>query len=51
MEKYIHLENLILFKNRLAEPHSEAERDVLLRLLADEEAKEPQPKRGVLLPR
>jgi hypothetical protein len=51
MEKYIHLQNLILFKKRLAEPHSEAERDVLLKLLADEEAKEPQPKRGVLLPR
>ena len=48
MEKYIHLENLILFKKRLAEPHSEAERDVLLRLLADEEAKEPQPKNSTL---
>ena len=51
MEKYIHLQNLILFKKRLAEPHNEAEREVLLKLLADEEAKEPQPKRGVLLPR
>jgi len=25
MEKYIHLQNLVLFKKRLAEPHSEAE--------------------------
>jgi hypothetical protein len=48
MEKYIHLQNLILFKKRLAEPHSEAERKVILKLLADEEAKEPPPKNGVL---
>jgi hypothetical protein len=31
--------------------NSTVKRDVLLRLLADKEAKEPQPKRGVLLPR
>lgn len=48
MEKYIHLQNLILFKKRLAEPHSEAERKMILKLLADEEAKEPPPKNGVL---
>jgi hypothetical protein len=48
MEKYIHLQNLILFKKRLAETHSEAEREVLLSLLADEEAKEPPPKNRVL---
>jgi hypothetical protein len=51
MEEYIHLQNLILFKKRLAEPHSEAERAVLLKLLEDEEAKEPPPKKGVLYPR
>jgi hypothetical protein len=44
MEKYIHRENLTLFKKRLAESHSDAEREVLLKLLADEEAKEPTPK-------
>ena len=48
MEKYIHLQNLVLFKKRLAEPHSEAEREVLLKLLADEEAKEPPPQNGAL---
>jgi hypothetical protein len=51
MEKYIHLRDLALFKKRLAEPHGEAEREVLLKLLADEEAKEPPPKNGVLSPR
>ena len=46
MEKYVHRENVALFKKRLAEAHSDAEREVLLKLLADEEAKakEPPPK-------
>ena len=48
MEKYIHMQNLVLFKKCLAEPHSEAEREVLLKLLADEEAKEPQPQNDLL---
>jgi hypothetical protein len=48
MEDFIHRENLALFKKRLAEPHSDAEREILLKLLADEEAKEPPPKNGVL---
>jgi len=48
MEKCIHQENLALFTKRLAEPHSDAEREVLLKLLADEEAKEPPPKMGNL---
>ena len=39
------------FKKRLAEPHSDDEREVLLKLLADEEAKEPPPKKGILEPR
>ncbi len=38
------MENLALFKRRLAEPHSDGERKVLLKLLADEEANEPPPK-------
>ena len=39
-EKYVQRENLALSKKRLAEAHSDAEREVLLKLLADEEAKE-----------
>ena len=48
MEKYIHKENLTLFKKRLAEAHNDAEREVLLKLLADEETKEPLLKNGIL---
>ena len=48
MEKFIHRENLALFKRRLAETHSDAEREVLLKLLADEKAKEPPSKNGIL---
>jgi hypothetical protein len=48
MEKYIRGENLTLFKKRLAESRSDAEREVLLKLLADEGAKEPPPKNGIL---
>jgi hypothetical protein len=51
MEKFIHQQNLDLFKKRLAEPHTDAEREVLMKLLADEQAKEPPPKNGVLKPR
>jgi hypothetical protein len=36
---------------RLAESHSDAERQMLLKLLADEKAKEPPPKMGNLKPR
>lgn len=48
MEKFIHQENLALFKKCLAESHTDAEREVLLRLPADEEAKDPPPKSGTL---
>ncbi len=44
MEEFIHRENLALFNKRLAEPHTDAEREVLLKLLAEEEAKEPPPR-------
>jgi len=40
MEKYIHQENLALFKKRLAQPCSESERKVLSKLLSEEEAKD-----------
>ena len=51
MEKFVHQENLALLKKGLAEPHADAEREVLLRLLAEEQAKEPPPKNGSLKPR
>ena len=41
MEKFIHDENLHLFKKRLAEAHTDAERNVLQKLLAEEEKKQP----------
>jgi len=39
MEKFIHRENLALYRKRLEEPHTVAEREVLLKLLAEEEKK------------
>ncbi len=45
MEKFIHQQNLALFKKRLAEPHSDAEREMLKKLLTEEQAKEPLPNR------
>jgi hypothetical protein len=44
MEGFIHRENLALFKKRLAEPCDDARRQVLLKLLAAEEAKELPPR-------
>jgi hypothetical protein len=44
MERFIHRENIALYKKRLAEPHTETERAVLLKLLAEEEANAPRPK-------
>ncbi|MGB8609375.1 hypothetical protein [Bradyrhizobium sp.] len=40
MDKYIHRENLALLRKRLAETQDEAARKVLLKLLAEEEAKD-----------
>jgi hypothetical protein len=40
MERFIHRQNLALFRKRLAEPCDDAQRRVLLKLLAEEEAKE-----------
>ena len=40
MEKFIQRESVTLYKKRLAEPHTEAEHKILLKLLADEEAKD-----------
>ncbi len=47
MEKFIHNRNLALFKKKLNDPETtEAEREVILKLLADEEAKESNPSRS-----
>jgi hypothetical protein len=44
MEEFIRCENLIIFRRRLAEANSDAQRQVLLKLLANEEAKgDPRP--------
>lgn len=39
LEEFIHQQNLLLFKKRLAEAHDAATHKQLLKLLADEEAK------------
>ena len=39
MEEFIHRENLIIFKRRLAEAKNDVQRQMLLKLLAEEEAK------------
>lgn len=46
MDKFIHRENVALFRKRLAETTDERTRQVLLKLLAEEEAKvaPPSPK-------
>jgi hypothetical protein len=41
LEAFVHYENLILFKKQLADPRvSDEQRKLLLRLLANEQAKE-----------
>jgi hypothetical protein len=39
MDRYIHEQNLALLSKRLAETHDDAQRKVILKLLAEEEAK------------
>ena len=41
MEEFIHQQNLALFKKRLEEPHTAAAHEMLMKLLADEQAKGP----------
>jgi hypothetical protein len=41
MDEFIHAQNLVLFKKRLAEACDEAQRQTLLKLLAEEEARKP----------
>ena len=45
MEKFIQRENLALYRKRLEEPHTETEREILLKLLGEEEKKEAHPKK------
>jgi hypothetical protein len=40
MENFIHRENLALYRKRLAEAKDDATRNVILKLLAEEEAKD-----------
>ena len=42
LEKFIHQQNLLLFRKRLSEAHGTTAHKVLLKLLADEEAKDEQ---------
>jgi hypothetical protein len=46
MEDFIHRENLIIFKRRLAEASDDGQRQILLKLLADEEARGRPPTPG-----
>lgn len=43
MEEFVHRQNLLFFRKQLAETPSEAQRVVLLKLLAEEEAKDNGP--------
>jgi hypothetical protein len=49
MKKFIHEENLKLFRERLAEATDPEKRQMLLKLLAEEEAKDEQPHLGQTL--
>jgi hypothetical protein len=39
MDEFIRRENLIIFRRRLAEATSDAQREILVKLLAEEEAR------------
>jgi hypothetical protein len=43
MERFVHKENLKLYRKLLAETTDEQKRQTLLKLLADEEAKDAKP--------
>jgi len=43
LDEFIHVQSLALYKKRLAEPCDEARRQTLLKLLAEEEAKQLPP--------
>lgn len=41
MQRYVHKENVLLYRKLLAETMDEDKRKIIAKLLADEEAKEP----------
>jgi hypothetical protein len=43
MDDFVHLQNIALFRKRLAEAPDEAARQILLKLLAEEQAKLDHP--------
>jgi hypothetical protein len=43
VEHFIRRGNIALYKKYLAEPHTDEERKVVLKLLADKEAQDPPP--------
>jgi hypothetical protein len=48
MDKFIHGQNIALYKKRLLEPITDAEQRVILKLLAEEEAKDLPPSKSGL---
>jgi hypothetical protein len=40
MEEFIHRENMIIFKRRLTEAKTDSQRQLLMKLLAEEEARD-----------
>ena len=46
MDKFIHRENLALYRKRLAEGPDDATREIILKLLAEEEAKDGADRSG-----
>jgi hypothetical protein len=51
MEKFINRENMKIFKQRLKTPADEAQRQTLLKLLAEEQAKSQQLSEGKAKPK
>ena len=51
MDKFIQQQNLALFKKRLAESPPDTSRELLLKLIAEEELKESPSEMGNLKPR
>jgi len=43
MEEFIHQQNLILFKKQIVEVKDEVKRNMIVKLLAEEEAKKVRP--------
>jgi hypothetical protein len=43
MDMFLHQENLAIFKKRLEQPHTAKQHEILLRLQAEEQARELRP--------